>query len=48
MYDPRCKSTKEYRNVTNEILNIGITKRVNNVSIIRSKKGINSEVFKVG
>lgn len=48
MYDPRCKSTKEYRSVTNEILNIGITKKVNNVTPIRSKKNINSEVAKVG
>ena len=48
MYDPRCKSTKEYRSVTNEILNIGITKKVNNVSIIRSKNNIKSEVAKVG
>lgn len=48
MYDPRCKSTKEYRSVTNEILNIGITKKVNSVSTIRSKKSINSEVAKVG
>lgn len=47
MYDPRCKSTKEYRSVTDEILNIGITKKVNSVSTIRSKKNIKSEVAKV-
>ncbi|MDU2490102.1 MAG: ParA family protein [Clostridium celatum] len=48
MYDPRCKSTKEYRSVANEILNIGIAKKVNNVSTIRSKKNISSGVAKVG
>ena len=48
MYDPRCKATKEYRSVANEILNVGITKKINSVSTIRSKKNINSEVAKVG
>lgn len=47
MYDPRCKSTKEYRSLTNEILNISITKKVSSVSTIRSKKNINSGVAKV-
>ena len=47
LYDPRCKSTKEYRSVTDEILNISITKKVNSVSTIRSKK-ISSEIPKVG
>ena len=28
LYDPRCKSTKEYRSVTDEILNTSITKKV--------------------
>lgn len=47
MYDPRCKSTKEYRSLTNEILNISITKKVSSVSTIRRKKNINSGVAKV-
>lgn len=46
MYDPRCKSTKEYRSITNEILNMDITK-VNSISPIRSKKNIKSKVAKV-
>ena len=47
MYDPRCKSTKEYRSITNEILNMDITKKVNSISPIRSKKNIKSKVAKV-
>ena len=45
MYDPRCKSTKEYRSVTDEILNKSFTKKISTVSTIRSKK--NSEVAKI-
>ena len=48
MYDPKCKSTKEYRSVTDEILNASFTKKISTVSTIRSKKNINSEVPKVG
>ena len=47
MYDPRCKSTKEYRSITNEILNMDITENVNSISPIRSKKNIKSKVAKV-
>ncbi len=45
MYDPRCKSTKEYRSVTDEILNKSFTKKISTVSTIKSKK--NSEVAKI-
>lgn len=45
MYDPRCKSTKEYRSVTDEILNKSFTKKISTVSTIKSKK--NSEVDKI-
>ena len=45
MYDPRCKSTKEYRSVTDEILNTSFTKKISTVSTIKSKK--NSEVAKI-
>lgn len=48
LYDPRCKSTKEYRSVTDEILNTSITKKVTSISTIKSKKNINSEIPKVG
>lgn len=48
LYDPRCKSTKEYRSVTDEILNTSITKKVTGISTIKSKKNINSEIPKVG
>lgn len=47
MYDPRCKSTKEYRSITNEILNMDITENVNSIFPIRSKKNIKSKVAKV-
>lgn len=45
LYDPKCKSTHEYRSVTDEILNNKIT---NKISSIRSKKIIGNEIVKVG
>lgn len=45
LYDPKCKSTHEYRSVTDEILNNKIT---NKISSIRSKKIIGNEIIKVG
>ncbi|WP_195988525.1 ParA family protein [Clostridium sp. D53t1_180928_C8] len=48
LYDPRCKSTKEYRSVTDEILNTSITKKITSIATIKSKKNINSEIPKVG
>ncbi len=48
MYDPKSKSTKEYRSVTDEILNTAFTKNVSTVSSIRSRKSIDKEVSKVG
>ncbi|MCI9304544.1 ParA family protein [Clostridium sp.] len=48
MYDPKSKSTKEYRSVTDEILNTAFTKNVSPVASIRSRKSIDKEVSKVG
>lgn len=45
LYDPKCKITQEYRNVTDEILNNKIT---NKISSIRSKKIIGKERIKIG
>lgn len=45
MYDPRCKSTKEYRSITNEILN---NRNIYSISRINSKSIINKEVVKAG
>lgn len=45
MYDPRCKSTKEYRSITNEILN---NRNTYSISRINSKSIINKEVVKAG
>ena len=47
MYDPRCKSAKEYRGVADEILNTNINSKVSNISPIRSKKDIDSRISKV-
>lgn len=45
LYDPKCKSTQEYRSVTEELLS---NKSINKISSIRSKKIIDKEVIKVG
>ena len=48
MYDPKCKSTLEYRNLTNEIVsNNCFSKKVSSITTIKSKKIINTETMKV-